>query len=284
MSSLRKAAVLIAALDERAADAILEAMSPEDAAKVRSALVELDEIPLEEQQRVLADFFKQQGSPALSMAAGDDVALELSAAADATANEVTSAHAVQPPLLSSGEPPLAFLAHAPAHALAAVLRREHAQVAAVVISHLPPDRAALVLEGLPTGLATDALERMAWLDDIAPEVVADLARELRQQLAPHLRIQAADPAALGHLSAVLQAMGSRQRERTLQQLAERNAVLGKRLGARTVPPIASANGPGRVSQLRYRLGPPLRKTESESPAEHNGAPASQQPPRFAAAV
>jgi flagellar motor switch protein FliG len=284
MSSLRNAAVLIAALDESAAETILDAMSPVEAAKVRSVLVQLDEIPREEQQRVLADFFKQQGSPTLSMATREDVALELSAAVEPMETEFARTSTEQEELTPPGEPPLAFLVHAPAHALAAVLRREHPQVAAVVISQLPPDRAALVLEGLPSGLATDALERMAWLDDIAPEVIADLARELRLQLAPHLRIQAADPSALGHLSAVLGAMGSRQRERTLQRLSERNEALGKRLGARPAPAVSSVSGPARVSPFRYRLGPPLPKSEPEQSGEQNDAALTTERQRFAAAV
>ena len=280
--SLRKAAVLIAALDDRAAESLLEAMSPEEAAKVRSALMELDEIPLDEQQQVLADFFKRQGAPALSLTAADDVALELSAAAvDRETERAVPSDLPFPP--AGPEPPLAFLSHVPAHALAAVLRREHPQVAAVVISQLPPERAALVLEGLPAGQATDALERMAWLDDIAPEVIADLARELRQQLAPHLRIQTADAAALDHLAAVLGAMGNRQRERTLQHLADRDSLLGKRLGVTPARASAGGNQSVRVSQLRYRLGPPLPPADpaSSGHSEANSPPARQP---FAAAV
>jgi flagellar motor switch protein FliG len=285
--SLRKAAVLIAALDERAAETILEAMSPEEAAKVRSALVELDEIPLDEQQRVLADFFQRQGAPALQLTATSDVALELSPAAQD--HQPVSAGPTAPPPRPLTAPvpeeaPLAFLAQVPAQALAAVLRRENPQIAAVVIAQLPPDRAALVLEGLPAGQATDALERMAWLDEIAPEILADLARELRQQLAPHLRIQAADAAGLGHLAAVLGAMGSRQRERTLQRLVERDSLLGKQLGARPAPTKKSGQEAARVSQLLYRLGPPLPRAEADGVEDSDAAKVRGQRQPFAAAV
>src|SRR3954470_10869175 len=86
--SLRKAAVLISALDEPTADAILQQMSADDAAKVRSALIELDEIPADEQQQVLADFLRQQGAPALAaVSTGDDVALELGPQIEAAAGQ-----------------------------------------------------------------------------------------------------------------------------------------------------------------------------------------------------
>lgn len=285
--SLRKAAVLIASLEERAAEAILESMSPDEAAKVRSALMTLDEIPADEQRRVMAEFFRQQGSPALAAGSAGDVELELSADAEAGAARP------EPPVLKVYAPPhgedrpadahpLAFLARVPVGALVGVLRSEHPQTAAVVIAQLSPEQAAMVLEGLPASQATDALERMAWLGDIAPEVVADLARELREQLAPHLRESATDASSLAHVSAVLAAMGGRQRQQTLAQLAERNTTLGAQLGARRAIASAATDPTENVMALRYRLGPPL--PGAEIAGEHEQARDVPERERFVTAV
>src|SRR5690348_15664253 len=105
--SLRKAAVLISALDEPTADAVLQQMSPEDAAKVRRALIELDEIPAAEQQEVLAAFFQQQSPPSST---GDDqsgdVSLEIDPRLEQAAGAVPSP---APPLISRDEPSFDFL-------------------------------------------------------------------------------------------------------------------------------------------------------------------------------
>jgi len=255
--SLRKAAVLVSVLDDRAAEAILEAMSPDEAAKVRSALMELDDISASEQSSVLAEFMRQQGSPALAADSTDDVSLQLDPAVEAQAGKIETA-SPQTSATGSIDPPLAFLADVPTSALADVLRREHPQTAAVVIAQLPPQRAAQVLEELPAGLATNVLERMAWIGEIAPEIVSDLARELRQQLAPHLKASAADASSLAHLTAVLDAMGGHQKERALQQLAQRNTSLGERLGVRRAAPPVACEEPERVVSYRYRLESPLR--------------------------
>src|SRR4051812_9110285 len=97
--SLRKAAVLVATLDEDAAESLLRQMSAEDAAKVRSALVALDTIPSDEQQQVLAEFLGQQGSPSSASAADSDVALELDPAIEAAAGQFSAAppHPLSPP-------------------------------------------------------------------------------------------------------------------------------------------------------------------------------------------
>jgi flagellar motor switch protein FliG len=256
--SLRKAAVLVSVLDERSAEAILEAMRPDEAAKVRSALMELDDISASEQSSVLTEFMRQQGSLAPTAESSDDVSLELDAAVEAQAGKIETASQRPSLTTASIEPPLAFLADVPTSALADVLRREHPQTAAVVIAQLPPQRAAQVLEELPASLATDALERMAWIGDIAPEIVGDLARELRQQLAPHLKARAADASSLAHLAAVLDAMGGHQKDRALQQLAQRNTSLGERLGVRRAAPPVACEEPERVVSYRYRLESPLR--------------------------
>jgi flagellar motor switch protein FliG len=253
--SLRKAAVLISSLDESAADAILQQMSSEDAAKVRSALMELDDIPSAEQQQVLADFLRQQGaSNGLLAEAG--VELDLDPAVEVRAGQVavTLAQAAAAPV-SETEPPLAFLEHIDPQSIAQLLRHEHPQTAAVVVGNLPPQQAAAVLQELPAALAMEALERIASIDAIAPEVMADLARALRRQFAPHLHLAKAGAASLAHLAAVLEAMDFRQRQRVVLQLGERNTTLLRKLG---LYPAAISTASARVEMTapRFRLDPP----------------------------
>src|SRR5438876_1284328 len=126
--SLRKAAVLISALDEPTADALFQQMRPDDAAKVRSALIELNEIAPDEQQQVLADFLRQQGAPASTEAsAGDDVSLEIDPQIEAAADNIRSP---APPAVNCEEPSFDFLQAVDPKALAVVLSREHPQTVA----------------------------------------------------------------------------------------------------------------------------------------------------------
>jgi hypothetical protein len=56
--ALRKAAILVASLDTPAADALLDGMDPEQAARVRRAVLELDDVDPAEQQRIMSDFLR----------------------------------------------------------------------------------------------------------------------------------------------------------------------------------------------------------------------------------
>ena len=53
---LRNAAILIASLDAHSADALLDEMTPEAAAQVRNAVMELEDIDPAEQQQIIRDF------------------------------------------------------------------------------------------------------------------------------------------------------------------------------------------------------------------------------------
>ena len=231
--TLRKAAVLISALDDRTADALLEQMGPDQAAKVRSALVELDDIPAAEQQAVLAEFMRQQGGKNTTEST-DDVSLELGSAPETTTPLAKAAEAT-PAEIS----PLAFLVNVSPLHLARVLRNEQPQTVAVVVANLPPEPAAELLEKLPSTLATESLERLGWLETPTAQVLADVARWLQQQLGP-AAANTAGRESLAHHNAVLAALQGR-RERSKVAGAEPTILMQRyRLEpARSAPTIAA---------------------------------------------
>src|SRR4051794_6049029 len=66
--SLRKAAILIASLETRSADQLLDQMGEQQAAKVRHAIMELPDIDPAEQEAVIHEFV---GRPALKSSGRD---------------------------------------------------------------------------------------------------------------------------------------------------------------------------------------------------------------------
>ena len=252
--AIRKAAVLISALDERAADALLDQMPPETAACVRNALMQLDEVPAAEQEAVLSDFLRSQ-SASRAVSAAEASGVELSPSLVWQLDDPpTQPPARQAPPLK----PLEFLRHAPARELTRVLVREHLQTIAVVVSQLDADQAAAVLERLPAEQATDVLERLAWLEVPAPEVLADIGRQLRTELAPYLSPAGSRSQSLANVQALVAAMGHSARERVLAGLGEKNGALARELGYADKP----RSDTYAVTSFRYRLA---RQDETPAP-------------------
>ncbi|MFN0022149.1 MAG: FliG C-terminal domain-containing protein [Pirellulaceae bacterium] len=258
-SAIRKAAILISTLDNASGDALLEQMGPELAERVRNALMELDEIPEGEEQQVIADFMGRSSG-------GGDNGVEFDPSlAQRIEEEVPEdrgyprLHSPEAPLRTN-EPPFHFLRGADPSLLASYLEREHPQTTAVVISHLPPEQAASVLEQMPAEISTEALRRMAWLDELSPEVLRDVEREIRTALQPKMRPPEARMASLASVQAVLSAVKGARRSELLGRLAEQDRGLVRQLGfgERTD-----------ASAFQYRLEPPslLGSNESEQSRE-----------------
>lgn len=207
----------------RSADALLEQMPADQADRVRSALLELDDIPEAVQEQVIAEFLQNGGKlPALKTESEEGVELELSSAA-------TPFESLPPYSASAPLPPFHFLREASAGLLAEFLRQEHPQTVAVILAHLDPDQAARVLERLPGELSTESLARMARLHQLSPEILADLENEIRQQLMPQIEAERR-PQGLAGASAVLSALNDSLRKRMLGQLAHRDQALVRQLG------------------------------------------------------
>src|SRR5689334_672743 len=135
--SLRKAAILVTALDSAAADQLLEQMGEQQAARVRSAVMELPDVDPAEQELVLAEFF---GKPSATSESDNGVELELSA---------TQRIATSPRLDDRPANSFDFLQHASGQELARKLAHEHPQLIAVVVANLTAEKAAELLERLP---------------------------------------------------------------------------------------------------------------------------------------
>ncbi|MBC7852894.1 MAG: hypothetical protein IAF94_05620 [Pirellulaceae bacterium] len=233
-SAIRKAAILISTLDNASGDALLEQMGPETAERVRNALMELEEIPEGEQQRVIADFM-------LRGSGGEEGGVEFDPALARRMEEDS------PAIADGNEPPFQFLRNAEPSLLAAYLEKEHPQTAAVVISHLAPEQAAQVLEQMPPEISTEALRRMAWLDELAPVVLRDVEREIKTALLPKMRRPETRLAGLASVQAVLSAVQGSRRNELLNRLAEQDQQLVRQLGY---------GGRPEATPFQYRLEPP----------------------------
>lgn len=257
-TAIRKAAILISTLESASADVLLEQMEPELAQRVRNAVMELEEIPADEQQRVIAEFMN--GAPEGAHHRGGGVEFEPSLAGRLN-DELPETSGYSDRQVASwdslpGEPPFHFLRDAEPSLIAAYLEKEHPQTAAAVIAHLPPEQAAQVLERMPPAISTEALRRMAWLDQLAPEVLLDLERELKAALLPKLRSKETRLAGLASVQAMLSLLQGSRRNELLGRLAEQDQRLVRQLGYSALDHETFPAPRAEVTSFRYRLEPP----------------------------
>jgi flagellar motor switch protein FliG len=219
--NLRKAAVLIRSLDAETAAGLLAQLSADEAAALRTAVQSLGPIDADERADVVAEFCR--AAPIAAKPATEGVELKFTRQSD---TELTSTTAVTSPAATKR---FEFLDNAAVDALAPYLAREHVQTIALVLAHLPPARAAMVLAALPQKLQADAIERLALLGETDPESVVVVERELAAWMAKRSlgRLQGAP--GRGSVASILAAADASTRDAILGNLKTHKEALARRL-------------------------------------------------------
>lgn len=224
---LRRAAVLVSALDADSADVLLERLAPQQAGMIRRMLVELLDIDPREQEVIMAEFVSR---PKDGSASESGVSLELSG------SSLESSADIRRPT-----PTFSFLHDASEDELFELLKGERPQTVAVVVSHLPKQRAAEVLSTLPDALQADVVRRLTRLDETDAEVLADVEKTLELRFRRRLQSDRGRVAGVGAVKGILDDASPDQRRSLLSTIARQDPKLASRLTRSTVTFAALPN-------------------------------------------
>ena len=229
-AGIRKAAILVASLDQAAADLLLRQLGQERADLVRQAVAYLDEIGAEERQRIV-DEFRRIGPMVPSQSTAG---IELDRLPVGQTFLSAKEQAGMPVLQGDETPPFDFLRDAADEKLANLLGDERSSTVALVLSNLPPERAGEVLSRLPPTTQIEVVRRLVDLDNTDPETLAEIEKALEarwlQQFAVDRRL-AAGPEAVAR---ILAACDPAARGRILNNLAAHDQPLAERFGERAI--------------------------------------------------
>lgn len=113
--------------------------------------------------------------------------------------------------------------------LANFLINEHPQTIAVILAHLEPEKKGEVLKRLPEQLQSEVVLRLANLDHVAPELIAEVDRVLKQELAT---IGTVEQAALGGVQPVaemLNVMDKNTETSIMSRIEEKDPILAEEI-------------------------------------------------------
>ncbi len=230
---LRKAAILVACLDQNAADLVLDQMAPEQAQQVRNTIMDLGSIDEAEQQRIVEEFYRLGPKPPERYPAGieldDRLAEKFAATGPVSARASRGAAAV-------AEEPAAFrfLHEAEGDRLARVLAAERPQTIALVLAHLPPDQAGNVLVRLTPSIQVEVVHRLVDLEETDPETLREVERGLLTRLSEQVQIQRRRVAGLSAVKGIVDGSESDVGRKILHNLAVHDRPLANRLGRRPI--------------------------------------------------
>lgn len=270
--TIRKAAIVIASLDEASADKLLESMPEEVASQIRWMSIELDNVSDAERQTVLDEFLRNSGRP-LPV---EDPGVEM----EFTYEQSQRISAVD--TSSPTPPPFAFLNDAPSEMLAPFFEQEHPQVTAVVMSYLQPQRASEILRQLPARIQADIVHRITLLDEPSQEIVADIESRIKQIVSRQVLAFERRRLGMAAAQAILKSSTGDQAEQLLAELRSRGSQLPGELeslkGAEVVRPTIKMPmpAPTNVELPRSPAKPEAKAEPKIEPAVQASKPAPKK--------
>lgn len=225
-AGIRKAAILVACLDRAAADAVLEQLSPEQAQRVRQAVVVLEEIPDGEQMQIVEEFCRLGPQKSAQKSSGVELAgrlaQEIGMGNSSFGSKRSTATSVQ-------SKPFVRLREAEDEKLARLLAGERPQTIALVLSHLSARQAGSLLACLQPNLQTEVVRRLVDLEETDPAILQEVEQALESRLSQQVRMQRRRVAGLDAVSGILEASDSDVRLQIIDNLAARDRALADRL-------------------------------------------------------
>lgn len=228
-TGIRKAAILVASLDQAAADLLLNRLGRERADLVRQAVMYLDEIDAEERQRIIDEFHRI--GPMVPGQSPSGIELDRLPPKPA-AGPGGQAFLPASSLADDGSRPFDFLRETEDAKLANLLCSERPPTVALVLSHLPPDRAGEVLACLTPALQVEVVRRLVDLENTDAESLREIERALEARWSQQFAIERQRDAGPEAVAKILAACDPRIRGRILDNLASHDQALAEQLGDR----------------------------------------------------
>lgn len=181
-----KAAVLLLTLGEEDAAEILKHMGPKEVQKVGGAMASLSNITKDQVDEVLGEFISIVGKQTSLGVGTDDYIRKTMINA---LGEDKAGALMDRILLGGSASGLEQLKWLDSRGIAEMIRLEHPQIIAIVLSYLESDQAAEVLQLLPENMRSNLMLRVATLDTVQPSAIHELNVIMEKQFAGGNNVQ-----------------------------------------------------------------------------------------------
>lgn len=178
LTGTQRAAVLLMTLGEAEAAEVLKHMSAKEVQKLGAAMATISGVSRSQLEQIVAEFSGQlEDQTSLGIGADDYVRKVLVQAL----GEDKASGLIDRILHGRNSRGLENLKWMEPRAIAELIRNEHPQIIAIVLSYLDPDQSAEVLKNLPERVRPDVMLRIATLDSIPANALNELNDILERQ-------------------------------------------------------------------------------------------------------
>ncbi|PLX91391.1 MAG: flagellar motor switch protein FliG [Desulfuromonas sp.] len=178
MSGLEKAAVLLMCLGESATARVFSELEENEIRLLTRVMINIDHIPADLANDVMSEFHQaQKKNPGMYIKSEEFIRNAITGTGDENGEQLVNE------ILSGVESrPLETIATMQPRMVASLLENEHPQTLALILSTQRSDHTSKVLKFLPDEIAGDVMYRIAKIDKVMPEVIAQIEEALRREI------------------------------------------------------------------------------------------------------
>lgn len=221
-----RAAIFLMSLGESAASEVLKHMDPKEVQSVGAAMAQLKNVTRGQVTNVLKEFCHTvQEETGLGLGTDEYVRGVLRKALGED-----KADSIIDRILQGGNTKgLETLKWMDSRAVAEIIRLEHPQIIAIVLSYLEPDQSAEVLALFPERVRVDVLMRISTLDGIQPAALNELNDIMEKQFTGQSNVKSSSVGGLKSAANILNFMDSSVEGEIMDSIKEIDADLGQNI-------------------------------------------------------
>ncbi len=221
-----RAAILLLSLGEADAAQVLKHMGPKEVQKVGTAMAALTNVSKDQVNSVLDDFVKMvETQTALGVGSEDYIRRVMIEALGAE----KAGGVIDRILLGRNTKGLEALKWMEPRAVADIIRLEHPQIVAIVLSYLDADHSAEVLAALPERTRADLVMRIASLDGIQPSALAELDEIMEKQFSGSSNVKSSSVGGIKTAANILNFMDGTTEAELMDKVKEIDAEMGQKI-------------------------------------------------------
>ncbi len=226
VKGIDRAAIFLMSLGETSASEVLKHMDPKEVQSVGAAMAQLNNVSRGQVTSVLKDFCATvQEETGLGLGTDDYVRSVLKKALGDD-----KAEGLIDRILQGGNTKgLETLKWMDSRAVAEIIRLEHPQIIAIVLSYLDPDQSAEVLAVFPDRVRVDVLMRISTLDGIQPAALNELNDIMEKQFTGKNNVKSSSVGGLKAAANILNFIDSSMEGEIMDSVKEIDADLGQNI-------------------------------------------------------
>lgn len=226
LNGSQRAAILLMSLGEDEAANVIKHMDPEEVQTLGFAMNELNSITQGEIRGVLDQFLDNLGEQSsLSLGTQDFLRRTLvNALGREKANNTMSQI-----LVGSTPKGLETLNWMDPRSITSIIREEHPQIIAIILTHINQSKAGQVLDMLPHDIQTDVMVRVAGLDSVHPAAIDELNEIMQKRFEQEPDVVVSELGGIKVAAEILNSVSSATEARVFDALKEFNDDMSEKI-------------------------------------------------------